>query len=130
MLDHPLVQNFWEEQGGVQQRIILCVLSRHIKILERQIEESVLIERTSEVEGECLNIKLEWAGSKIPGLRVNNPKGVDSNKEGGDNEEEDAEIGKARTVYREALRRGSMRLNIVFKHTRVWCIIECAPHSR
>lgn len=67
---------------------MLRVLSRHIKALERQVQESVLIERTLEIENECLNLKSEWAGSKIPGLRVSNPKGLVSNKEGGEVEEE------------------------------------------
>ena len=42
--------------------------------------ESVLIERLAENSKECLNLKSEWAGSKIPGLKVSNPKGLISNK--------------------------------------------------
>ena len=56
------------------------VLSRHLKALERQVQESVVIEKEAEIEKECLNLKSEWAGSKIPGLRVFNPKGLGSNK--------------------------------------------------
>ena len=73
VLDHPMVQHFWEEHGGQEQGIMIRVLSRHIKTLEHQVQESVLIEKLSEVEKECLNLKSEWAGSKISGPRVNNP---------------------------------------------------------
>ena len=76
VLDHPMVQHFWEEHKGEEQEIILRVLGRHLKALYRQIEESILIERTSEVKAQCLNLKSEWAGSKIPGLSVSNPKGL------------------------------------------------------
>ena len=112
VLDHPLVQHFWEEHGGVQHKVILQVLSRHIKALERQIEESVLIERTSEIEKECLNLKSEWPGTKIPGLRVNNPKGTEYNKEGGEIEDrEGTDIAEGREIFEEALRRGTKRLS-------------------
>ena len=52
------------------------VLGRHMKALDRQVHESVLIEKASETEKECLNLKSEWARRKIPGLKVNNPKGL------------------------------------------------------
>ena len=51
---------------------MMRVLSRHIKALERQVQESVLIEKLAEEEKECLNLKSEWAGTKIPGLKANN----------------------------------------------------------
>ena len=86
------------------------VLSHHIKALERQIQESVMIEKLAQEEKECLNLKSEWAGSKIPGLRVNNPKGLGSNNVGREIEE-DGDIKEGRTLYREALRRGSKRLS-------------------
>ena len=53
-------------------------------------------------------MKSELAGSKIPGLRVSNPKGLKSNKEGG--EEEDQNQDEEVEIYREALRRGTKRL--------------------
>ena len=67
-----MVPHFWEEHGGQEQRIMMRVLSRHIKALERQVQESVLIEKLAEEEKECLNLKSEWAGTKIPGLKANN----------------------------------------------------------
>ena len=107
-----MVQYFWEEHGGVQQRVILRVLSRHIKALERQIEESVLIERTSKIEKECMNLMSEWAGTKIPGLKISNPKSTGSNKEGGEIEDrEGTDIAEGREIFEEALRRGIKRLS-------------------
>ena len=50
------------------------VVGTHMKALEWQVHESVLIERASEVRNECLNLKLEWAKSNILGLSVSNPK--------------------------------------------------------
>ena len=52
-----------------------------------------------------LNLKSKLAGSKIPGLRVNNPKGLGSNNVGGD-VEEDQNVIEGRKLYTEALRRG------------------------
>ena len=108
MLDHPLVQHFWEEQGGQEQVLIMRVLSRHIDALDRQVQESVMIEKMAEVSKECLNLKSEWAGSKIPGLRVSNPKGLVSNKEGG--EEENLDLEEGIQQFREAVRRGKKRI--------------------
>ena len=53
---------------------------------------------------ECLNLKSEWARSKIPRLWVNNPKGLVTDKEdvGPDTE-------PAKSTYREAVRRGTKR---------------------
>ena len=84
------------------------VLSRHLKALERQVVESVLIEKLAGNHKECLNLKSEWAGSKIPGLKVSNPRGLSCNKEGG--EEEDQDNVLAQEIFREAVRRGSKRL--------------------
>ena len=71
--------------------------------MERQIKESVLIERTSEVRAQCLNLKSEWAGSKIPGLSVSNPKGV-IHKTGEEGKDDSA------ATFNDALRRGCKRL--------------------
>ena len=56
MLNHPLVQCFLEEHEGVQQEMLF------------RIEELGLVQE------ECLNLKREWAGSKLPGLTVTGPK--------------------------------------------------------
>ena len=83
------------------------VTSKHIQVLDRQVLESVNINKAAKVEGECLNLKSEWAGTKIPGLRVNNPKGTGSNKEGGEIEDrEGTDIAEGREIFEEALRRG------------------------
>ena len=108
MLDHPMVTHFWEEHGGREQEVLMRVLSRHLKALERQVIESVLIEKLAGNDKECLNLKSEWAGSKIPGLKVSNPRGLSCNKEGG--EEEDQDNVLAQEIFREAVRRGSKRL--------------------
>ena len=57
MLNHPLVQHFWEEHGRKEQELMMRVLSRHIKALERQVQDSIMIERMVEVSKECLNLK-------------------------------------------------------------------------
>ena len=67
------------------------VLRRHLKALERQIQEKALLVQASEVRAECLNLKLEWAGSKIPGLSVSNPKGLLHSTDSGDEDQEVAE---------------------------------------
>ena len=103
MVSHPMVQHFWEEHQGEEQEVLFRVLGRHLKALERQIKESVLIERTSEVRAQCLNLKSEWAGSKIPGLSVSNPKGV-IYKTGDDGKDDSA------ATFKDALRRGCKRL--------------------
>ena len=75
-----------------------------MKALERQIEESVLIEKIVEVRAECLNLKSEWASSKIPGLSVSDPNGLLNQSKG---EVEESEGVKA---FKEAVRRGCKRL--------------------
>ena len=45
VLAHPVLQHFWEDHGGTDQRMIMRVLSRHNKALKRQVAESVLIEK-------------------------------------------------------------------------------------
>ena len=46
-----MVQHFWEEHGGKQQEVMMRVLSRHIKALEHQVQESVRIEYVRDREG-------------------------------------------------------------------------------
>ena len=73
---HPMVQHFWEEHGGRIQPVLMRVTSKHLVALERQVRESINIEKCGIKAEECLNLKNEWAGSKIPGLSVTRPKGV------------------------------------------------------
>ena len=51
------------------------ITSKHIAALPRQVDESVQIEKLNITPKSCLNNKSEWAETKIPGLKVNNPKG-------------------------------------------------------
>ena len=43
--------------------------------------ESLNIVRASRVPEECLNLKSEWGGSKLPDLQVSRPKGTAGKKE-------------------------------------------------
>ena len=52
------------------------ITSKHLYALERQVRESVNIEKCAKNPQECLNLKNEWAGSKIPELKVSRPKGI------------------------------------------------------
>ena len=52
------------------------------------------------MRAECLNLKSEWAGSKILALSVSNPKGLMHQTEGINENQEGAE------TYREPVRRG------------------------
>ena len=54
------------------------VISIHLQTLEIQVMESINIEKVSD---KCLNLKSEWAGFKIPGLRVFRSKGCITTKE-------------------------------------------------
>ena len=85
---------------------MMRVISKHLLALERQVREFVNIERCAKAEGECLNLKNEWAGSKIPGLNIMRPKGVASSKE-------DLRGKESSQVLQAALRRGCKRLNYV-----------------
>ena len=70
------------------------ILSRHLTPLDRQVRESLNISLASKQEEECLNLKSEWGGSKLPNLAVSVPKGVSkgqttgagNSKEGQENE--------------------------------------------
>ena len=77
-MSHPLVIHFWEEHEGQQQQIIMRVVSKHVTALDRQVMESVRINTDMQTEDECLNLKSEWGGSKIPNVNVNNPNGMAS----------------------------------------------------
>ena len=52
------------------------VTSRHLYALKRQVRESINIEKYARNPLECLNLKNEWVGSKIPGIKVFRPKGI------------------------------------------------------
>ena len=81
-LAHPMVLHFWEQPEGRQQPVLMRVTSKHLFALERQVRESINIEKCARNSTECLNLKNEWAGSKIPEIKVTQPKGVKLMKEG------------------------------------------------
>ena len=60
----------------------MWTLSKHITPLDRQVRESLNIIKASKVAEECLNLKSEWGGSKLPGLQVHSPKGTGNRPEG------------------------------------------------
>ena len=65
-----------EEHEGSTQPILMRTLSAHITPIDRQIQESLNIILEVRKEGNCLNQKNEWAGTKIPDLEVKIPRGV------------------------------------------------------
>ena len=93
---HPLVLHFREEHQEERQPILMRVLSRHLTALDRQVTESLNIIRASRVPEECLNLKSEWGGSKLPNLQVTKPKGTSGIKEDKEELQEVASQGSKR----------------------------------
>ena len=89
---HPLVLHFREEHQEERQPILMRVLSRHMTALDRQVTESLNIITTSKVPEECLNLKSEWGGSKLPDLQVSRPKGTSGKKEDSPGKEEPQDL--------------------------------------
>ena len=73
---HPMVIHFMEEHEGRPQEVLFRLTSKHQTPLDRQVQESVNIEEGAKSPRECLNLKNEWAGSKLPGISIQRPKGV------------------------------------------------------
>ena len=73
---HPLVLHFAEEHSGTRQDYLMRVTNFHKKALERQVLESIRIEEGSLHQEQSLNLKSEWASSKLPGMQIRTPKGV------------------------------------------------------
>ena len=48
--------------------------------MERQVTESLNIIKASKTPEECLNLKTEWGGSKLPAIEVSRPKGTSGPK--------------------------------------------------
>ena len=97
---HPLVVHFEEEHSGERQEILMRVLSKHATPLDRQVRESLNITTASATPDECLNIKSEWGGSKLPTLMVASAKGT-ARKQGSMNTQETAGKGDKRIRIRE-----------------------------
>ena len=75
------------------------ILSSHLTPMDRQIQESLNIIEESRKPGNCMNLKSEGAGAKIPGLAMHLPKGLAKDKTlaketGGATDQETEEIGK------------------------------------
>ena len=67
---HPLVLHYMEEHEGVRQDSLMKVTEHYKKALETQVLESVRIEEVCQNLEENLNLKSEWAQSKLPGIKV------------------------------------------------------------
>ena len=75
------LKTFNEEHQGQSQETLFRQVSKHQTALERQVMESIRIEEVSAKEEESLNLKSEWAGSKLPNLQVSRPKGTSGQQE-------------------------------------------------
>ena len=71
---HPMTLHFQEEHSGNQQETVFRIISKHYTPLERQVIESVVIEEVAAEKEECLNLKSEWGGSKLPRIAASRPK--------------------------------------------------------
>ena len=66
---HPLNIHFEETHQGKEQKILIRVVATPKTALERQIWESVAIDRLSgHSPNACLNLKSEWGHSRTPAL--------------------------------------------------------------
>ena len=88
--------------------------SKHIQALERQVLESVNIEKAAGRKGTCLNLKSEWARSMIPGLKVTKPKGSVSNKE----ELEGFEASESLRTFRSCPQKRSQKVELPARRDR------------
>ena len=76
MATHPMIIHSLEEHGGEAQPVLMRTLYSHLTAMDRQVQEYLNILQEARKQGQCLNLKSEWAGPKIPGLQVSLPKGV------------------------------------------------------
>ena len=77
---HPMVVHAAEEHEGEVQPVLMRILSSHLTPMDRQIQESLNIIEESRIPGNCMNLKSEWAGAKIPVLAMHLPKGLARDK--------------------------------------------------
>ena len=59
-----------EEHERQRQPFLIRITDYHQKALERQIVESLRIEEGGKAPEESLNLKSEWAASKLPSISV------------------------------------------------------------
>ena len=67
---HPLVLHFDEMHGGEKQEVLMRTVREANTALERQVWESVMIDRLSGSLKECFNLKSEWGLSRKPSLQT------------------------------------------------------------
>ena len=92
---HPLVSHFQEVHQGTQQPILMRIVRETQTALERQVWESVIIDRVSRKGGEvCLNLKSEWGGTLKPSLHSKERKEVRKEPR-----KDDREAGNKRGAY-------------------------------
>ena len=80
--------------------------SKHRQALERQVRESTNIKKCARINGEYLNLKNEWGGSKIPGIKVSKPKVIASSKT-------DLKGPDTSQILQAALKRGCKRMEYI-----------------
>ena len=81
---HPLVLHYQEAHAGERQEVIMRTVKQSRTALERQVWESVMIDRLSHKIEACLNLKNEWGHSKNPSLNAKaRPTASPKNKEEG-----------------------------------------------
>ena len=87
------------------------ILSTHLTPLDHQVQESANILKAMIHPQECLNRKSEWGGAKIPGIVVQTPKGVVSEKFGKEEKEEnDNETQRCAEILEKAGKKGQKRV--------------------
>ena len=64
--------------------MLMRVVSKHLRALDRQVRESIYIENGSRNEKGCLKLKNEWAGTKVPIPLVTSPKGTSRKNQKGE----------------------------------------------
>ena len=58
--------HYFEEHQGRRRKVLMRVLSRHRTAVDKQVWDSILIEKGLRDSVQCLNGKSEWGGSKLP----------------------------------------------------------------
>ena len=84
----PLVQHFEERHGGEEQELLIRTVREANTALERQVWESVIIDRLSGSLEMCQNLKSEWGMSRKPSLQAKGRPLNTKQKEDYDGEEE------------------------------------------
>ena len=86
--------HFEERHGGEEQELLMRMVREANTALERQVWESVMIDRLSDSLEMCLNLKSEWGMSRKPSLQAKGRPPNTKPKEGEDGEEDRANYKK------------------------------------